>query len=181
MRIRTTGDAERAEIAQVHAQAFGGNEGGVIANLVEELLDDPTARPALSLGAEVEGRLVGHVLFTMVDIAGADESVEARILAPLAVLPEHQGRGIGCRLVNEGLQILRDAGVALVFVLGHPGYYPRCGFVPAGVRGFDAPYPIPEKNADAWMVQGLKADVVGRIRGTVQCAEALSQPEYWRE
>ena len=168
-------------MARVHAQAFGADEGGVIATLVEDLLDDPTAAPVLSLGAEVDDRLVGHVLFTKVEIAGADEAVRARILAPLAVLPGDQGRGIGRRLVDEGLRLLRDAGVELVFVLGHPGYYPRCGFFPAGALGFDAPYPILEKNADAWMVQELNGDGVGRIRGTVQCAKALDRPEYWRE
>jgi putative acetyltransferase len=72
-------------------------------------------------------------------------------------------------------------GVELVFVLGHPGYYPRHGFTPAGVLGFHAPYPIPEKNADAWMVQELHPGVIGRARGKILCADAINRPEYWRE
>jgi predicted N-acetyltransferase YhbS len=72
-------------------------------------------------------------------------------------------------------------GVELVFVLGHPGYYPRFGFKPAGVLGFEAPYPIPEKHADAWMVRELRAGIIGSVRGKVVCADTLSRPEYWRE
>jgi putative acetyltransferase len=69
----------------------------------------------------------------------------------------------------------------LVFVLGHPHYYARHGFNPAAPLGFTAPYPIPEKNADAWMVRALKRNVVGSLRATVVCAKALDKPEYWRE
>ena len=72
-------------------------------------------------------------------------------------------------------------GVDLVFVLGHPGYYPRHGFRTAGVLGFDAPYPIPAKDADAWMVQELRPGFIGKIKGPVACAAALDHPEHWRE
>ena len=81
----------------------------------------------------------------------------------------------------EGLQQLSGSGVDLVFVLGHPGYYPRFGFSEAGIKGFEAPYPIPEKNAEAWMVRELHAGVIGNYRGRIICAEALADPKYWRE
>jgi putative acetyltransferase len=71
--------------------------------------------------------------------------------------------------------------VDLVFVLGHPAYYPRFGFSPAGARGLDAPYPIPQKNAEAWMVRELRPGVIGDCSGRVICADALADPEYWRE
>ena len=66
-------------------------------------------------------------------------------------------------------------------MLGHPGYYPRYGFSAAGVRGFDAPYPIPPQNGDAWMVQELRSGVIGRVSGEVICADALYNPKHWRE
>ncbi len=59
------------------------------------------------------------------------------------MIPEQQATGIGAALIKQGLALLKTSGVELVFVLGHPGYYPRSGFTPAGVLGFDAPYPIP--------------------------------------
>ena len=89
--------------------------------------------------------------------------------------------GVGGLLIREGLKRLSEAGVDLVFVLGHPGYYPKHGFQTAGVLGFEAPYPIPEKDAGAWMVQELRSGVIGRVSGTVQCCDVLNQPQHWRE
>jgi predicted N-acetyltransferase YhbS len=120
------------------------------------------------------------VLFTAVSLEPAVKQ-RASLLAPLAVLPEHQGRGIGSRLVEEGLVQLRAVGVSIVFTLGHPDYYPRFGFLPAGIRGFTAPYPIEEKNADAWMVLRLDDALPQAYAGRVRCAQALDRPEYWRE
>jgi predicted N-acetyltransferase YhbS len=105
----------------------------------------------------------------------------ASLLAPLAVLPDHQRQGIGSGLVEEGLAQLRAAGVSIVFTLGHPDYYPRFGFSTAGSQGFAAPYPIEAKNADAWMVLRLDDALPRTYRGTVRCAKALDRPEYWRE
>ena len=66
-------------------------------------------------------------------------------------------------------------------MLGYPEYYLRHGFKPAGSLGFEAPYPIPDKNADAWMVQALHPNVIGSVCGKVICADTLNKPEYWRE
>jgi hypothetical protein len=53
--------------------------------------------------------------------------------------------------------------------------------MPAGVLGFEAPYPIPDEHAGAWMVQALKDGVIGRFKGKVRCAVVLDQPQHWRE
>jgi putative acetyltransferase len=103
------------------------------------------------------------------------------ILAPLAILSNAQGKGIGGKLIEEGLSQLFESTVDLVFVLGHPEYYPRFGFEPAGVRGFEAPYPIPDKDASAWMVHELRPGVIGSLSGKIICAEMLYKPEHWRE
>jgi len=160
--------------------AFG-DQGAEIAKLVTGLFKDSTAFPLLSLVAEDGNRLTGHILFTKVDIHPVENPVSARILAPLAILPGEQNMGIGQKLINEGLKVLKQSNVDLVFVLGHPEYYPKCGFEPAGEKGFAAPYPIPEENAPAWMVQQLNGDMIGKIKGTVKCARVLDQPEHWRE
>jgi putative acetyltransferase len=76
---------------------------------------------------------------------------------------------------------LSESGVELVFVLGHPDYYPRYGFKPAGVLGYEAPYPIPDEQADAWMVQELRPGVIDSVSGKVICADVMNQPEHWRE
>jgi putative acetyltransferase len=148
---------------------------------VKDLLDDPSARPLYSLLAFSDDRPVGHILFTAARLVGPQNDAAISILAPLAVIPEFQKQGVGGMLIKDGLGRLGDAGVDLVFVLGHPEYYPRYGFVPAGERGFEATYPIPEKNAGAWMVQELRPGVIGTVSGRVRCADKLARPEYWRE
>lgn len=164
-------------ICRVHGKAFGVEEGPEIVELVRALLADPTAEPILSLVAEVDGELAGHVLFTAVQVEGSP--VRAQILAPLAVLPSHQKQGIGGTLIRAGLGRLSGSGVGLVFVLGHPSYYPRFGFEAVGDRGLVAPYPIPAEHREAWMVQALQPGLLGEVRGTVRCAASLDQAEYW--
>lgn len=178
--VRKSTDGDRPAIIDVIMITFGETEGRVVADLVVALLDDPTAQPLVSLVATVEKRVVGYALFTNVRIEGAMEPVRASILAPLAVHPSYQNKGIGGELVNDGLARLKEAGVDLVFVLGHPGYYPKYGFRPAGKEGFDAPYPIAPENAQAWMVRELRAGVLGRAGGKVLCADALDEPQLWR-
>ena len=169
-------------ILAVHRDAFGGEEGIAIARLVEEMLADPTAEPIYSFVAESKQTIVGHVLFTSVKIESKNTDVAtAQILAPLAVARDRQGEGIGTQLVKEAFQHPTATGIQLVFVLGYPDYYSRFGFITAGVCGFQAPYPIPEKNADAWMVLDLEPDAAKPFAGTVQCCEALDHQKYWVE
>ncbi|MEM6692277.1 MAG: GNAT family N-acetyltransferase, partial [Planctomycetota bacterium] len=81
----------------------------------------------------------------------------------------------------EALTQLKSRSIALVFVLGYPDYYSRFGFAPAGGKGFDAPYPILPKNADAWMVKELQPGAIESNEGTVRCCTSLDQPQYWQE
>lgn len=181
VRIRSSKYADSQAIADVALAAFGDEEGPEIAALVFNLLADASAEPMQSLVAVIGGEVVGHVLFTNAAVLAQDNGVPAAILAPLAVLPEVQSRGIGGQLIREGLSRLSEAGVGLVFVLGHPSYYPRYGFSPAGALSLEAPYPIPAENADAWMVQSLRPGLIGRVKGQVKCADALNDLKYWRE
>lgn len=180
MQIRHSTESDQDAIRSVHISAFGQNEGQEIAELINALLDDETAAPWLSLVAETEGRVVGHILFTGVTLP-ANPAISARILAPLAVSSDRQGKGIGGALVRSGLSQLQESGVDLVFVLGHSAYYPKFGFQPAGILGFEAPHPIAAEHANSWMVQELKTGIIGRITGQVQCSAVLNQPQYWRE
>lgn len=181
MKIRHTQESDLQAISAIHTSAFGTDEGPEIVELLHALLHDDTASPVLSLVAELDGKPVGHVLFTRASIQGEHQALSVRLLAPLAVLPACQGKGIGSALINEGLKLLRESRVDLVFVLGHPDYYPKCGFHPAGPHGLNAPYPVPEEHADAWMVQELKHGVIGHVHGTLACAKALDKRKYWVE
>jgi putative acetyltransferase len=178
MHIRETLDSELNEVLRVESQAFGYVKE---AELVRGLLSDPSAKPVLSLLAFEKEQAVGHILFTKVGLEGSQRILSLSILAPLAVVPDAQKQGVGGKLIEKGLELLSKSGVDMVFVHGHPGYYPRYGFEPAWRYGLEAPYPIPQQYKDAWMVMALKPDVLGTIKGKVICSDELNKPEHWRE
>lgn len=178
-RIRKALDSDLADVRRIHAVAFGRNDES---QLVEDILHDPSARPALSLIATGDAAPLGHILFSAARLSAPGPRASLVLLAPLAVVPGSQGHGIGGALIAEGARRLAAAGVDLIFVLGDPRYYGRHGFEPAGERGFAAPYPLPEAYEDGWMVRALRSGVIGTVRGKkVVCADALDKPEYWRE
>jgi putative acetyltransferase len=176
--VRPALPQDRAAALAVEAAAFPTT---AEAELVAALLDDPTAQPVVSLLAEVAGKPVGHILYTHAAVHGDGVAVPASILAPLAVVPEAQRRGVGQALIEAGIEALRELDIGLCFVLGHIDYYPRAGFRPAQPFGLHAPYDIDPAVADAWMVRETRPGLLGTVRGEVRCAEALMHPEYWRE
>jgi len=178
MHIREARDSDLCDVLFVEREAFGQDKE---AELVKNLLNDPSAKPILSLVAFEGENAVGHILFTTARLTKSKNAASIAILAPLAIVTRAQKQGIGGKLIKRGLQILSDSGVDLVFVLGHPEYYPRHGFRPAGPHGFEAPHPIPDEHADAWMVQALQPDILGTVSGKVICSDELNKPEHWRE
>ncbi len=178
MQIREAVETDLNDVLLIERLAFGYDKE---AKLVRDLLHDPSAKPVLSLLAFQKDRALGHILFTTAQLSGGQDSASIVILAPLAIVPDAQKQGIGGKLIEKGLELLSKSGVDLVFVLGHPEYYPRYGFKPAGDLGFEAPYPIPDVHANAWMVQALRSGVTGIVSGKVICADVLNKPEHWRE
>ena len=151
MPIRDETEADHAAVARLHGLAFGGD---AEARLVDALRRSGAA--AVSLVAESGGVVVGHVLLSKLD---APEGALA--LAPLAVLPDRQRRGVGSALVRAALARAREGGWAAVFVLGDPAYYGRFGFSADAARGYASPYA-----GEHFMVAPLGAEplpVVGAV------------------
>ena len=132
MEIREALDSDLVDILFVERLAFGQDDE---AELVKNLLKDPSAKPILSLIAFKENRALGHILFTSAHLSNTQHALSVVILAPLAVIPTAQKQGIGGKLIQRGLQLLSKSGVDLVFVLGHPEYYPLHGFKPQANSG----------------------------------------------
>jgi putative acetyltransferase len=128
IRLETVSDIEA--VFRVNTAAFPDED---VAALVDELRANGNL--TLSLVAEADGEVVGHVGFSPVRFEPVQEGVRALQLSPLAVLPAWQGQGIGSALAREGLARCREAGVDAVFLFGHPSYYPRFGFRPARELG----------------------------------------------
>jgi putative acetyltransferase len=133
--IREERDGERAAVRAVELAAFGRE---VEADIVDALRDDTAW--ALSLVAEVDGEIVGHLLLHR-------GSRGVMTLGPIAVAPERQGTGIGSALMREGLARI-DGPVVL---LGHPAFYTRFGFRPAFPLGITNQWGI---EGPEWMIRG---------------------------
>jgi putative acetyltransferase len=176
MYIRETSDADLNDILRVEGAAF---DGGDEVEFTMALLVDPSAKPLLSLLAFVDDEPAGYILFTAAHLLNSEVAVS--FLAPLAVIPKFQRRGVGGSLIKDGLERLSRSGVDLVFVVGHPRYYPRYGFTQAGKLGFETPYPMSAEHADAWMVHALRQDLLGSVSGKVVCCDALNKPELWQQ
>jgi putative acetyltransferase len=138
--IREEQGADHAAVHQLHQAAFGQDDE---ANLVDALRQSDAFIPALSLVAVKDEEIVGHILFTRLRIRNASgEEADSLALAPVAVLPAHQRRGIGGQLIRAGLATARRLGHASCIVLGHQDYYPRFGFRPASAWGITAPFDV---------------------------------------
>lgn len=157
--IREERDGDRAAIRSVNLAAFGQH---AEADLVDTLRVQ--ASPIISLVTEFGGAIVGHILFSPVDLADHDD-LAMMGLAPMAVLPAHQRAGVGSALVRAGLDACRAAGCQAVVVLGHPAFYPRFGFAPASRFGLHCEYDVPD---DAFMAMELDAGVLSGRRGIVR-------------
>ena len=160
MRVRPETDAHRAAVRAVNEAAF---ETPAEADLVEALRCRDVS--LVSLVAEVEGRVVGHILFSPVSLAEHDD-LNLAGLAPMAVVPDYQRKGIGSALVRQGLVRCKDLGFCAVVVVGHAEYYPRFGFVPADRYGLRCEYDVP---ADVFMVAELEVKALSGASGLVRC------------
>ncbi|RCJ21929.1 GCN5 family acetyltransferase [Nostoc minutum NIES-26] len=147
--IRSETIADVAAIAEVNQLAFGRqNE----AYLVEQIRQSDRFIPSLSLVAEVDGKVVGHILFSYVDLVG-EQQLQVLALAPMAVHPTVQRQGIGTQLVETGLAIADTMQESLIIVLGHPAFYTRFGFKPSIHYDIEPPFSVPE---EAFMSKPLK-------------------------
>jgi putative acetyltransferase len=129
-------------IRAVNRSAFGQDDE---ARLVDALRSSPAFVPELSLVAEIDGVVCGHILFSRIGVRSEAGVVPALALAPMAVDPERQRRGIGSALVRHGLEDARRLGHRVVIVVGHPEYYPRFGFQPASRWGVKALFAVPDE------------------------------------
>ena len=147
------------QVRRVNELAFGRPNEAALVDVLRGSVD------ALSFVAVVGDQVVGHVLFTSVRIEGRERTTAAVGLGPMAVLPEHQRRGVGSALVRAGLDACRRLGHAVVVVLGHPEYYQRFGFFPASEKGIRYEHSVP---SEAFMVLELRTGAVARSSGVVR-------------
>jgi putative acetyltransferase len=163
--IRRETAEDFAGIHEVNEQAFG--QPGEAA-LVDRLRLRSTL--TISLVAVQENQVIGHIAFSPVTFSPDFPALRAVGLAPVAVLPSQQRRGIGSQLVRAGLVECRRAGYGLVLVVGYPAFYHRFGFVATNLFNIRCEYPVPE---DAFMLLELQPGALTGVAGV-----ARYQPEF---
>ena len=159
MHVRCENRCDYQAIAKLYQVAF---ERESEANLVDSIRLSERYIPELALVAELDGAVVGHILFSYIDILG-QETKQVLGLAPLAVQPKFQRQGIGSTLVRVGLEAAAVRGESLVIVLGHPQFYSRFGFESSVNYGISSPFPVPPC---CFMVKPLK-NYQGQYKGKV--------------
>ena len=151
------------DIYQVNRLAFNQDAEAKLVNSLRR--NNNVFVPELSLTALLDGKIVGHILFTKITIVSKDQNTESLALAPMAVLPEFQSKGIGGKLIQKGLTNAKELGFESVIVLGHEHYYPKFGFEPASKWNIKAPFDVPN---NAFMAIELTTGALANINGVVQ-------------
>jgi putative acetyltransferase len=153
VRVRTMRQNEFDAVCELSMVAFGFDPG--IQTLLVELRSSWAWDDDLAFVAELDGQLVGQVLYTHAILDSPDRLVDVLVLSPIAVRTDVQRRGIGGKLISESLEVVSRRREPLVFLEGHPSYYPRFGFRRGAELGFTAPSTrIPDP---AFMVYELPA------------------------
>lgn len=166
--IRLEQAQDAVAIRAVNDQAFGQPVEG---RVIEQLRH--SGANLLSLVATVDDQIVGHVLFSPATIEGELGSIQGLGLAPVAVLPEYQGRGIGSKLITTALSMIKASTCPYVIVLGHQSYYPRFGFERASIYGLTCQWAgVPD---EAFMVMILDKTVMAGVSGVAKYRDEFNE------
>ena len=154
-------------IHKVHEAAFG-------TKAEADLVDTLRNRDAhiISIIAIEDTKIIGHILFSPVTIENDGSFIPVLGLAPMAVLPEYQRKGVGSKLVEMGLDECLKKDCAAVIVLGHPEYYPRFGFTPSVKYNIRSEYDVPP---EVFMVKELRSGALTGISGIAKYHEAFAE------
>ncbi len=162
MVIREEQPGDEAAVREVNRCAFGQDQESALIDALRT-----NGGVLLSLIAEVDDRVVGHILYSPARVCGIDGAA----LGPMAVLPEQQRQGIGSGLVEAGNERLRRSHCPFIIVLGHPAFYPRFGFEPARARGISCEWDVPD---EAFMVLVLEGAVMAGAAGLAKYRDEFS-------
>lgn len=166
MIIREELPSDIEQVWQVNTDAF---ETDTEARLVNALRS--SGCEYISLVAEIDGEVIGHIMFTPVRLTGNENTLKIMGLAPMAVSNKYQNKGVGSELVKAGLTRCRDLGYDAVVVLGHPGYYPKFGFKPSVHYNIKSEYDVPD---DTFMILELTPGSLDQHQGIIKYHEAFN-------
>jgi putative acetyltransferase len=169
MILRTEESSDYSSVYALTCEAFGGRNDESL--LIERIRASVYFVPELSIVAEIDNKIVGHLLLSRATVVEQERNHDVMVLAPVAVKPEYQKRGIGGSLIREGLHRCRTLGYGLVLLIGHPDYYPKFGFKPA--RSFQFELRQFEVPNEVFMVCELQEGEIKKCKGELRYPEAF--------
>ena len=170
IRIRQEVKEDYKRVYEINKMAFGQeNE----SKLIEKIRRGSCFVSELSLVAEKDNEIVGHILFSKIKIV-ADSEFESLALAPMAVIPELQKQGIGGKLIKKGIEKAIELGFDSIIVLGHKDYYPKFGFQKASKWGIQSPFEVPD---EAFMAIELIEKALENKAGVVRYPQEFMESE----
>ena len=176
MNIRIAAIKDFEEVQKVHLSAFPEDEGEIVSRLAVDLLSEKTTPPTISLVAEADETIAGHIAFSPVFLENY-KNFQGYILAPLAVKPEYQKHRIGSQLIEHGIQQLSAMGANVIFVYGDPGYYGRFGFRVVAAAPYTTPYRL--QYPSGWQALVINECEIGNAPVSITCVPPLHDPRYW--
>ena len=152
----------------------GQSEGELIGGLVKDFLDNTDANDLYCFIATENRQIIGSIFFSKMTF---ESGINAFILSPVAIHTDHQGKGVGQKLINFGLNALKEDGVELAITYGDPNFYSKVGFSVITEQVIPAPQKLAQP--EGWLAQSLFGDEIEPIAGKSHCVEALNKPELW--
>lgn len=178
MKFSLSKNADQLEIQHLFTKTFsdseGQSEGALIGRLVLDLMNETDSRDIFGFVATENEQIIGSIFFTRLSF---DAPVEAFLLSPVAVHTNHQGKGVGQRLIHFGVEWLKGKGVNLVFTYGDPNFYSKVGFGPISEDMAKAPFELTQP--EGWLCQSLDDGEIEPLSGISRCVKAFNNPEYW--
>jgi putative acetyltransferase len=178
MKLSTYNPSNIEEIKQLFTKTFsdseGQSEGILIGNLAYDLMTGTDGNDLYGFVATENEQIIGSIIFSRLAF---ENGINAFLLAPVAIHTSYQGKGIGQKLINFGLNALKESGVELAFTYGDPGFYSKVGFSPITEKLVKAPLTL--RYPEGWLGQSLVSDEIEPITGNSHCVDAIDKPEYW--
>jgi putative acetyltransferase len=165
--IRQEQPEDITAIRMINELAFGRPEEADIVDKLRENCSD-----TLSLVAVQEGQIIGHIFFSPVVIENDEKEIHGMGLAPIAVIPDYQRKGVGSMLVKAGIEKIKQTLCPFIITLGHPEFYPCFGFERASIYGIKSQWEVPD---EAFMILILDTEVMSDVSGTASYREEFNE------
>jgi putative acetyltransferase len=178
MKLSTYNPSNTEEIKQLFTKTFsdseGQSEGLLIGNLAYELMTSTAGHDFYCFVATENEQIIGSIIFSKLSF---ESEINAFLLSPVAISTSYQGKGIGQKLINFGLNSLKENGVELAFTYGDPSFYSKVGFSLITEKIVKAPLKL--TYPEGWLGQSLVSDEIEPITGNSYCVEAFNKPDIW--